>query len=197
MKNLEQREIYVTDGGYIVYPIANEDREHYVKLHRQLNGESTLFMNPICKDMMWESVLAGTDKVFSVYDADGDYCGSIELQHPESNTPELGVDLMEEKRNKGIAAKVIKLVAKRAYEDGKVEYFLIRVSSKNSHSKHVVEKMGVIPLKTVKKTFKSFIKEFMVEMDNVGEQIEGLFDSKDDLEEEIIYEYKYTPELFL
>lgn len=41
----------------------------------------------------------------------------------QMNTPEIGIDLMEDKRNKGIATKTIKLVAKRAYEDKKVNIF--------------------------------------------------------------------------
>ena len=35
-------------------------------------------------------------------------------------------DLFENKRNKGIAPKVVKLLAKRCYKDRKVDYFLIR-----------------------------------------------------------------------
>ncbi len=164
--NKSKREIYVTDGEYIIYSIAEEDREYYVELHKQLNGESTLFLDPVCKDMMWEQVLSGKDKVFSIYNKSGEYCGSVELQHPDSNTPELGIDLMESKRNKGIATRAIKLVARRAYEDKRVEYFLIRISSRNPHSKHVFEKMGVIPLRTTESTFEIFMNDFRDVMKN-------------------------------
>ncbi len=201
--NKTKREIYATDGEYTIYPIEEEEREYYVELHKQLNGETTLFLNPVCKDMMWEQVLSGKDKVFSIYGKNGDYCGSIELQRPESNTPELGIDLMEGKRNKGIAAKTIKLVARRAYEDKKVEYFLIRISSRNPHSKHVFEKMGVIPLRTTESNFKAFMKDFKAVMkstevdDATEERLKKLFDNADDSEEEVVYEYKLTSEIFL
>lgn len=33
--------------------------------------------------MMWEQVLEGEDKVFSVFEINGDYCGSLELQNPD------------------------------------------------------------------------------------------------------------------
>ena len=75
--------------------------------------------------MMWEQVLEGEDKVFSVFEINGGYCGSLELQNPDSDTPEIGIDLFENKRNKGIAPKVVKLLAKRCYKDRKVDYFLI------------------------------------------------------------------------
>ena len=201
--NKSKREIYVTDGEYTIYSIAEEDREYYVELHKQLNGESTLFLNPVCKDMMWEQVLSGKDKVFSIYDKSGEYCGSVELQHPDSNTPELGIDLMESKRNKGIATRAIKLVARRAYEDKRVDYFLIRISSRNPHSKHVFEKMGVIPLRTTESTFKTFMKDYRDVMKNtevddaMEERLKKIFDNADDLEEEVVYEYKLTSEMFL
>ncbi len=74
------------------------------------------------------------------YATDGEYCGSIEIQHQEADTPEIGIDLLENKRNKGIAPKVVVILAKRAYQDKTVEYYLIRISSRNPHSKHVFEK---------------------------------------------------------
>ena len=120
------RQVYVSDNEFIICPIADEDRDNYVELHRQINGEHTLFLNEHCKDMMWEQVLEGEDKVFSVFEINGDYCGSLELQNPDSDTPEIGIDLFENKRNKGIAPKVVKLLAKRCYKDRKVDYFLIR-----------------------------------------------------------------------
>lgn len=134
------RQVYVSDNEFIICPIADEDRDNYVELHRQINGEHTLFLNEHCKDMMWKQVLEGEDKVFSVFEINGDYCGSLELQNPDSDTPEIGIDLFENKRNKGIAPKVVKLLAKRCYKDRKVDYFLIRISSQNQHSKHVFEK---------------------------------------------------------
>lgn len=92
----------------------------------------------------------------------------MELQHLETENPEIGIDLIESKRNKGIAARVIKLLAKRAYQDKPVEYYLIRISSRNPHSKHVFEKMGVIPIRTTESTFKTFIKSFKEAMGDMG-----------------------------
>lgn len=197
------RIIYAEDGEYKICPISDEDRENYVELHRQINGEGTLFLNPVCKDMMWKSVLLGKDKTFSVFDGDDEYCGSIELQHPDEEHPEIGIDLLEEKRNKGIAAKVIRLIAKRAYQDRAVEYFLIRISSRNQHSKYVFEKMGVIPIKTSESTFKNFMRGFKKTIGNtavdstIEESLKSFFDDSDELEEEVVYEYKLVPKLFL
>ena len=197
-----KREIYASDGKYMLFQISDEDRDRYVELHRQLNGESTLFLNPHCNDMMWEQVVeVNEDIVYSIYDNDGEYCGSIELQNYDSATPEIGIDLLENKRNKGIASEVVRLFAKRVYEERRVEYFLIRISSKNPHSRHVFEKMGVVFIGTTESPFDVIMRNCK----NVLEEMNGNASSQDELEKdickgsekEIIYEYKLIPELFL
>lgn len=75
-----KREIFAADDEFTICAIANEDRSDYVELHRQLNGEKSLYLNPLSKDMMWEQILSNADSVFSLFTAKGDYCGSIERQ---------------------------------------------------------------------------------------------------------------------
>ena len=60
------REIYASDGEYTLLKIAADDRDNYIELHRQLNGEQSLFLNPHCKDMMWKYVLEEEDNITSV-----------------------------------------------------------------------------------------------------------------------------------
>lgn len=160
MEKIMNREIYAADGEFILSPIIDADRADYTELHRQVEGEHTFFLNPATKDMMWDFTLARTKtKVFVVLDKAGEFCGSMELQNVESDIPEIGIDLLECKRNQGIGPKMVKLLAKRAYMDKPVDYYLIRVSSENEHSKHVFEKMGVIPLNKVENAFESWIDE--------------------------------------
>lgn len=198
------REKYATDGEYTLFPISDEDRENYTELHRQLNGEKTLFLNQICKDMMWEQVLTGKEKIFSIFNQYGEYCGIIEIQRPDSDIPEIGIDLVEDKRNKGIAPRVVKILAKRSYQDKPVEYYLIRISSNNPHSKHVFEKMGVIPIRTTDGSFKTFIKNHKEVFGDIDERNDVqdilrkyLDESKESEDEEVIYEYKLIPEIFM
>lgn len=193
---MAERKLYVTDGEYMVYPIAEEDRENYVELHRQINGENTLYLNSFCKEELWKWTLSGTDKVFSIFDAEGNYCGSVELQNPTSRTPEIGIDLLECKRNLGIASKVIKMFARHTYQKGNIDYFIIRISSKNSHSRHVFEKMGVIPIGEDESGVKSFMKNFkevVGDSNNLEDRLKKFFME----EEEVIYKYKLVPKLFM
>lgn len=187
---MTKREIFATDGEFIIYAIANEDRSDYVELHRQLNGEKSLYLNPISKDIMWEQILSNADSVFSLFMANGDYCGSIELQQPDSNTPEIGIDLLECMRNQGIAPKAVRLFAKKVYEKRKVDYFLIRISSNNLHSQHVFEKMGAVKIREEENAFSGFVERFGEIVEKEGQDLEKyryLFEESDD---EVVYCYK-------
>ncbi len=92
---------------------------------------------------MTKRKIFATDGEFTICAiANEDRSDYVELQHSDSNTPEIGIDLLESKRNKGIAPKAVRLFAKKVCEIRMVDYFLIRISSNNLHSQHIFEKNG-------------------------------------------------------
>ena len=194
---MTKRDIFATDGEFKICTISEEDRNDYVELHRQLNGETSLYLNPISKDMMWEQILNNADSVFSLFTANGDYCGSIELQHPDSHTPEIGIDLMEDKRNKGIASKAVRLFARRAYAIRKVDYFLIRISSNNLHSQHVFEKMGAIKIGEEETAFSKFVERFNGTAEKEEQDLEKFRDLFGESTNEVVYCYRLDLNTFL
>lgn len=191
---LADREIYATDGKYYLYVISEDDRTNYVELQRQVKGPDTFFLNPLCKDMMWEIILKSDFKIFSVYDREDFYCGSLEVQNIDSRTPELGIDLLESRRNQGIAATVIRLLCKKIYDSKKMDYFLIRIASGNRHSKYVFEKMGAIFLENEGSTVERF-KEFVCETfgDQNLEKWAELYTAHE--KDETVLRYKLLPEV--
>lgn len=127
----------------------------------------------------------------------GDYCGGIELQQPNSKTPEIGIDLLENKRNQGIAPKAVRLFARRVYEIKKVDYFLIRISSNNQHSKYVFEKMGAVKIGEEETDFVKFAERFRKTAEENGQDLDKfkhLFRESDD---EVVYCYNLNPNTFL
>lgn len=152
------REIYVTDEEYYLCPIIDEDRNDFVNLKRQVNGEETMFAHPLVKEDMWESIMEGSTICLSIIDSNGEYCGNLEVQDPESTTPEIGIELVESKRNKGIAIKVIKMVMKRYSRDHEVDYYIARVVSKNTHSIHMIEKLGGALIRKEASLYESIIE---------------------------------------
>ena len=187
------RDIFAADGEFIICPISNADRCDYVELHRQLNGEASLYLNPVSRDMMWEQILKNADSVFSLFTENGDYCGSIELQQPDSNIPEIGIDLLENKRNQGIAPKAVRLFAGRVCEIRKIDYFLIRISSNNSHSKYVFEKMGALKIGEEETAFSRFVEEFSEIAEKEGQDLERYRDLFGESIDEVVYRYRLNP----
>ncbi len=113
----------------------------------------------------------------------------VELQQSDSNTPEIGIDLLESKRNKGIALKAVRLFANRICKEKAVDYFLIRISSNNLHSQHVFEKMGAVKIGEEESDFSKFVERFG-EIAGKGYDLEKyryLFEKSDD---EVVYCYR-------
>lgn len=128
------RAIYTIGNGYILYKLEDADKNKYMELQRQINGVSSSFLT----DIMWDATLnelsKGSDKCYSIYeDNNGQFCGCIELQNHNSSTPELGLNLVESKRNQGIAAKVVKLLVQKSCFERNIDFFLIRIKSNNLH----------------------------------------------------------------
>lgn len=189
---MTKRDIFVADKEFIICHISDVDRSDYVELHRQLNGETSLYLNPVSKDMMWEQILKNEDSVFSLFTENGNYCGSIELQQPDSNTPEIGIDLLEDKRNQRIAPKAVRLFAGRVCEIKKIDYFLIRISSNNPHSKYVFEKMGAIKIAEEETAFSRFVEEFGEIAEKRGQDLERFRDLFGESIGEVVYRYRWN-----
>ena len=182
------RAIYTIGNGYILYKLEDADKNKYMELQRQINGVSSSFLT----DIMWDATLnelsKGSDKCYSIYeDNNGQFCGCIELQNHNSSTPELGLNLVESKRNQGIAAKVVKLLVQKSCFERNNDFFLIRIKSNNLHSKHVFEKMGAVLIGEECPSVMNKLKK------PVGEN--GIYNIND--ENGVVYRYKLLPETFL
>ncbi len=91
-----------------------------------------------------------------------------------------------------------KMLAKRAYCDRQVDYYILRVSSQNQHSKHVIEKLGGVLDNSEDLFFNRLLCALKDRFE--GESYEKLRKMvKEELlaDEEEVYQYKYYPESFL
>lgn len=137
-----EREIYATDGEITIYHLSEEDMKDYFKLC--FDDEEMIRMYHEGYKFVRSLISAYAERNYSIYDRNNEYCGNIEFQHSKSDTPEIGIELVEEKRNRGIGPRAIKLFAKATYNKKDVEYFILRAEQKNSHSNHVIEKLGAV-----------------------------------------------------
>lgn len=193
---MENRKIFVSDESYYLCKLIEADKEDYMKLCRDVNTIPNFYDSQMNCDIMWK--IAMESKEFSIFNRLGNYCGNIMLKYPKSEHPEIGIDIVDKYRNQGIASRVIKMFARKNYEERPVEYYVLRVSSKNLHSKHVIEKLGAVPddsenlfFQRVMCAFRDMFEEEIYK--KTKEKIERMLYEDD----EKIYQYRYLPDSFL
>lgn len=195
------REIYAAGEGYILYPLSDIDRDNHVELKRQVNGDSTLFLNPATKDIMWNAAIRQNEnKIFSIYEENGEYCGCIELQNFQSTTPEIGIDLLENKRKHGIATKAVRLLVQKICAEQSIDYFLIKIMSNNPHSRHVFEKMGAEFIGEEDRPFITMMKELRkYKSEEYADKMAGALKAQmnDTDDNAVVYRYKLLPDSFI
>lgn len=101
------------------------------------------------------------------------------------------------KRNRGIASEVVPLFARKHYELKQIDYFLVRISFHNPHSKYVFEKLGAVKIGEEETEFQRFSERFKEIMEEQGQDMENyrhLFGESDD---EVVHRYKLNPSIFL
>ncbi len=75
--------------------------------------------------------------------------GNIDFRDYYSAAPEIGVEIKEPFRRKGIAYALIKELMKMACADHKIDYFIWQVREKNEASMNLVKKLGGVFIKEV------------------------------------------------
>ncbi len=190
-----EREIYATDGVITLFHIAEEDKENYLKLREQvlklINGIRT------SDEVAWKLVYEYTTGNYSVFDINGEYCGNACFHNPDAETPEIGIELLEHKRNMGIGPRSVKLLAQTYYADKPVEYFVLRARRKNTHSRHMMEKLGCIYEGLQGCTTDEFFARIEKNLGKpLSDEFKDNFIRSHDEGEDILI-YKYYPDAFL
>ena len=192
---------YGKDDVIRLYWIAESDKENYGKLI----SESDNLSNPYytiekMTDILWDSIIHGNDYTFAIFDNKNDFCGKISLHNPENNYPEIGIELLQEYRNRGIAKRAVQLLITEAQKKANKQYYLVRISIDNKHSRHVFEKMGAVLDNTEDSTYKNAITSLraILKVTDEGETKRHLEEMLSEYEkkDKIIYEYKLFPETF-
>lgn len=158
---------YATDGQYTLVRLTEADKENYFRLLEQINTIPGFYDQPGNYEIMWKVAVGLNEINYSIYNEDGEYCGDILIRYPKMSSPEIGIDLLFEKRNQGIAASCIKLLARTVHKErADIEYFVLRVSSQNPHSKHMIEKLGAIFVGEEDSFYQQFVKLLIEEKAN-------------------------------
>lgn len=140
-----ERITYATDGDLTLYPLSDDDRDNYFRLKLQVTDNPILYTNEELAEIMWHSAFDLSDSNFAVYKG-SEYCGNIVLQNDGSDMPEIGIELLEDKRGQGIGAKAVRLFAEQYHTDNNISCFLMRTHEKNIRCRRMLEKLNVVSI---------------------------------------------------
>ncbi len=186
---------YASDGEYILYPLSEEDKEYYAKLYY---GDKAFFFDETGKDAEWDLIKNhSATNIYSIYNISGDFCGNIEINESKNEMPEIGIKIVECKRNQGIARIAVKMLVQKYCKENEIEYFLIKIRSTNFHSRHIFEKMGAVIIGEEDSFFKSLKNKLMEYADENQDNDYKEFIEKHCKDDEVrVLRYKLLPDVF-
>ena len=205
---MNKEDFFQTDGvlaqndKYILATLTEADKENYLKLYREnsMVAKASSKMSDVDYDefaeFVWEK-LSEEDAIYvSVFlKTDLTYVGNIVMQHPFSDIPEIGIDVLKRYQRKGIAYDTIPMFAKRVLEVKIIEYFLVRIYSDNIASANLLEKLGALRIGHELSELGAVLAQMK---EKQKDEYEELLTRNPDVEEiankNCIVQYRYLPE---
>ena len=193
--------LFVQNDKYILRALTEVDKENYLKLYREnsivanVSSEMSDVDYDEFAEFVWEKIPEDDSIIVSVFSKKCNlYVGSITMQHPFSDTPEIGIDVLRRYQRQGIAYETISMFAKRILELKNVEYFLVRIYSDNIASTKLFEKLGALRIGHERSEFGAVLAQMKEKMKN---EYEDLLICNSDVEdianENYIVQYRYFP----
>lgn len=100
-------------------------------------------------------------------------------------------------RGIGIAPQVISVFIQRVSEERQIDYFVVRISSNNAHSRHVFEKIGAKIIgeeESEIQKFKNLLGKYFNDeyVKEISDSCQKNFNVREDMKE-VVYRYKLVP----
>ena len=138
--------IFLQTEGYTLYRILSAEKPQYESLAQ---AEHPDFLRNTGNGLAWDDLLSEDHLTCSILQRDtGAFCGFCQLHWVFSDVPELGIDLLPEYHQKGIAAEILPSFLKQAKMLLKNEYFYSKIKKNNIPSQKLAEKIGGICIGT-------------------------------------------------
>ncbi len=139
----QRDDIFTETKHYILRRIQPEEFPYYEKLAQQ---ETPSFI-PLsdATALAWDDLLSEDHLTCSILTkASGVFCGFCQLQWISNPAPELGIDLLSECQNQGVAPEVLPAFLLQAKKLLHNDYFYSKIKRNNIPSQKLAEKIGGI-----------------------------------------------------
>ncbi|MCD8082333.1 MAG: GNAT family N-acetyltransferase [Clostridiales bacterium] len=131
----------------------------------------------------WQNTSEENELIFCIIEKVTDaYCGFCNLRNFDTNTPEIGISLLKEHQCKGIGRQALTMMMDTYSATHEVAYYVARIRIHNTHSRHLVEKMGAVQYREEDSEFKQAVDKLMSNPDETIRNVLG--DGQEEYEDE-------------
>ena len=171
--------VFVEDERYVLsrYEVAEQDL--YLMVWNETFESTPMFQNEKFKQKAWDGVLLDTTKLqLKIIDKlEHEYVGEVMLMKIDTETPELGIQLLRKYQEQGIGTRVMNLFVDKLKSVLQIDFFVIRIISDNYVSQKMFEKMGAVKIGEERKEYAEMMRKIM---QNFGDKFEEVM--KEDFE---------------
>ena len=158
------KELYFKDNGvfaenkdFLLRARKETDKEDYLNLCIEISVMPSMYDDNF-KELSWKDLLDEIE-VFVINKENNEFCGEITLKNYNSDTPEIGINLLKKYRGQGIGYKVTKLFMETVCQIQNIEYFIVRIYSDNLHSQNLFKKFGAIKIGEEENEYVKLLRE--------------------------------------
>ena len=155
--------VFVEDEKYVLsrYEVAEQDL--YLMAWNEIFESTPVSHDENFKQKSWDDVLSDTTKLqLKIIDKlTQEYVGEVTLMKLDTETPELGIQLLRKYQSQGIGTRVMNLFVDKLKSVLRVEFFSVRIFSDNHVSRKMFEKMGAIRIGEEGKEYAELMRKIM------------------------------------
>ncbi len=119
-----------------IYQLALESLATFTSLHDESFWES--YRSGLWDEMNAENIYNGSIFLKET----GEFVGKVCMQYTDRVLPELGIDILKAHQNQGYGPEAVAAFCNWYSEQFGLQEVQVRISSENSHSIHIFEKLG-------------------------------------------------------
>ncbi|MCC8151979.1 MAG: GNAT family N-acetyltransferase [Lachnospiraceae bacterium] len=159
--------IFAENEQYILRFLQTDDKENYMETTMQNSDYPRAYDMDGFADYCWQNTPEENELIFCIFDKATDtYCGFCNLRHTDTDTPEVGISLLSEHHCKGIGYQALRIMMDTYSITNEVEYYIAKVSAYNTHSQHLMEKLGAVQSGREDSEFRQAVNSLMSKPDD-------------------------------
>jgi len=155
--------VFAEDEKYVLSRYEVSEQDLYLMAWNEIFESTPVSHDENFKQKSWDDVLSDTTKLqLKIIDKlTQEYVGEVTLMKLDTETPELGMQLLRKYHGRGIGTRVMNLFVDKLKSVLQIEYFSVRIFSDNHVSQKMFEKMGAVKIDEEGKEYAELMRKIM------------------------------------